>query len=134
MITSLMTIRVRYAETDRMQVAHHTRYFEWFECARTEMLREIGYSYKNVEEDGTLLPLVEANCKYIQPVFYDDVIKIQTSLNTLPRATMKLEYQIRRKQDDKLLAEAFTIHAFMKKNGQPMKPPTKFTDILKKNF
>ena len=129
-----MTLRVRYAETDQMQVAHHTRYFEWFECARTELLREIGYPYKTLEEEGTLLPLVEANCKYIQPVFYDDVIEIQTRLKNLPRSTLKLEYQIRRTQDPKILAEAFTIHAFMKRDGRPMKPPEKFTNILRENI
>jgi len=134
MITSTTKIRVRYAETDRMQFAHHTRYFEWFECARTELLREIGYSYKSVEDDGTFLPLVEANCKYIQPALYDDILEIHTSLKNLPRSTLKLDYQIIRSEDQILLAEAFTIHAMTNKNGRPIKPPIKFLNFIKENI
>lgn len=129
-IVNKTNVRVRYAETDKMQFAHHSRYFEWFECARTELLREIGYSYKSVEDDGTLLPLVEAQCRYIAPAHYDDVLEINTRLANLPRATLRLDYEIIRISDGLLIARGYTVHAFVNNRGRPTKPPKKFIQKL----
>ncbi len=76
MIISTIRFRVRYAETDRMQYAHHSRYFEWFECGRTEMMRELDYPYLQMEEDGVLLPIVELGCRYRLPAKYDDLLRL----------------------------------------------------------
>ena len=89
MIATKMLIRVRYAETDKMQVAHHARYFEWYECARTELMREIGYPYDALEKEGSMLPLIETNCRFIQPALYDDVLEITTILAGLTRPAGK---------------------------------------------
>ncbi|MEE9170079.1 MAG: thioesterase family protein [bacterium] len=134
MIAATMTIRVRYAETDKMQVAHHSKYLEWYECARTEMMREIGYPYKALEQDGVMLPLIETNCRYIQPAVYDDLLEITAILAGLPRSTIKIDYLLKRSSDQALLAEAYTIHAFVNKGGQAVRPPKKFMNILRTNF
>ena len=72
------TLRVRYAETDQMAVVYHSNYIIWFEVGRTEMLRQLGLSYREMEEDGMVLPVVEVKCRYKHPARYDDEITIRT--------------------------------------------------------
>jgi len=134
MITSVIHLRVRYAETDRMQFAHHSRYFEWFECGRTELMRQMGYTYRQMEEEGVLLPLVEAGCRYHKPALYDDLLRLETCLREMPRARMRLDYKLVREEENLLLAEGFTVHAFIKRDGRPVKPPEKFLHILRRHW
>lgn len=134
MISTTFETRVRYAETDQMRVAHHSRYFEWFECGRTEMMRQLGYPYRQLELDGYMLPIIEVGCRYIQPATYDDRIQIITEMKQMPRIRIKLEYKILRLPDRSLLGEGFTIHAFMNREGKPVKPNRKFLELMKPYF
>jgi len=130
MVTSNIELRVRYAETDQMGVVHHSRYFEWFECGRTELMRQLGYSYLTMEEDGVLLPIVEASCKYLRPAKYDDLIQIKTELKEKPRPRIQLFYKVFRLPKDEFLAEGFTTHVFLNQSGKPIRPIRKFLDVL----
>jgi acyl-CoA thioester hydrolase len=111
--------RVRFADTDQMGVAYHGRYLEWFEGARTEMLRDHGLPYKELEARGFSLPVIEVNCRYYQPVRYDDLVVIRTRLSELNRLKMKLEYRLFVQDDPALRAEAMTWHCFLNGNGRP---------------
>jgi acyl-CoA thioester hydrolase len=86
------TIRVRYADTDQMGVVYHARYFEWFEAARTEMLRSMGMPYEHMEKEGIFLPVIEAWCRYREPVRYDELVIIRTVLQDVSRLKIKLCY------------------------------------------
>ena len=134
MIRSVIHFRVRYAETDRMKFAHHSRYLEWFECGRAEMMRELGYPYRQMEDDGVLLPLVEMGCRFKRAAHYDDLLRLETFLHQLPRARLRLDYRVYREEDNELLAEGFTVHAFINWEGRALKPPKKFMDIIRPYF
>ena len=78
------TLRVRYAETDQMGVVYHSNFFPWFESARAESIRELGYTYADMERMGIIMPVVDVHCRYLRPARYDDLIRIKTTLKELP--------------------------------------------------
>ena len=84
MFTSEYKIRVRYAETDQMDVVYHGNYAQYFECARAEGIRELGFTYKQMEALGVMMPIIELQCKFIRPAHYDDLLTIKTILKELP--------------------------------------------------
>ena len=123
------TIRVRYAETDQMRVAYHSRYLEWFEVARTDLLRRLGFPYRHLEEQGWLLPVVEAHVRFLKPALYDDLLTILCALAQPPGSTIVLGYDVQR--DGECLAHGRTIHAFVRPNGTPTRPPRDLLDALR---
>ncbi len=116
-------VRVRYAETDAMGVAHHTAYLVWFEAGRTEYTRAAGLPYRAVEEAGTRLVVVEAHCRYHRPARYDDVVVVQTRVGDLGRATVTFRYEVRRRDDGALLADGYTVHAATDTRGRVRRIP-----------
>lgn len=84
MFVTETTLRVRYAETDQMGVVYHSNYFPWFESARTESIRELGYTYADMEKMGIIMPVIDVHCRYLRPARYDDLIRIKTTLKELP--------------------------------------------------
>ncbi len=84
MFTAETKVRVRYAETDQMGVVYHSNYFQYFEVARAEAIRELGYTYANMEKEGIIMPVVEVNARYLRPAFYDQLLTIKTILKELP--------------------------------------------------
>jgi acyl-CoA thioester hydrolase len=84
MFTSETQIRVRYAETDQMGVVYHSNYFPWFESARAEAIRSLGYTYAELEKTGVIMPIVDVHCRYLRPALYDDLLTIKTTLKELP--------------------------------------------------
>jgi len=114
-------MRVRYADTDQMGVVYHGRYLEWFEAARTEMLRDAGLPYKELEAGGYALPVIEVLCRYQRPVHYDDCVVIHTRLAEVNRLKLKLEYRLFVQEDPALRIEAMTVHCFVNPNGQPVR-------------
>ena len=94
-LTSEHRIRVRYCETDRMGVAHHGSYVDWFEDARTEWLRERGMSYREMEDSGALLQIVDVRVRYHKSVTYDDEVVILTTLTERKRVSITLDYELR---------------------------------------
>lgn len=124
--------RVIYADTDTMGVVYHANYLKWFEIGRTEMFRSHGLAYKVIEDKGFAMPVSEAYCKYISPAVYDDVITIETSVDTGMRAGMKFDYRIFRAADGENLVRGFTKHAFVNERGRIVRPPDFIKSILKK--
>ena len=126
-----MELRVRYAETDQMRVAHHASYLVWFEAARTEFIRARGRSYADVEKAGWLLMVVEAQCRYRRPARYDDVLVIRTRLRTLGRATLSFGYQVARRADGEVLADGYTVHAVVDRTGRARRVPEEIAGALR---
>lgn len=124
MIHTVSNFRVRYAETDRMDVVHHSNYLVWFEAARIEMLDLIGLPYKQVEAEGFFIPVLGATLEYKKPAFFDDRIEVHLFMREKPRARFHFDYEVRR--DDTLLATGQTTHGFMDQNGKGIRPPEAF--------
>ena len=108
-------VRVRYAETDQMGVVYYANYLVWFEIGRVEVLRTMGFSYRQLEQEhGCILPVIEATCRYRAPARYDDEILIETRPALLRGPVLKFAYRILRKEQDgaepTLLAEGETVH------------------------
>ncbi|MGK9477442.1 acyl-CoA thioesterase [Melioribacter sp. OK-6-Me] len=135
MISFTTEIRVRYADTDKMQFVYNGKYLEYFEVGRTELLRSTGLSYSEVEENGYQLPLIEAKVQYISPARYDDILQITASLNELNSPRVHIEYEIKRKEDGTLIAKGYTTHVFIKTDTKKaVRPPKIYVDALKKYF
>jgi acyl-CoA thioester hydrolase len=104
-------VRVRYAETDQMGIAHHANYLIWFEAGRSDLCRARGFSYKQMEdEDDAFLVVAESYCRYKQPAHYDDDLVIRTKIGELRSRSIRFVYEVVRKADDELLAEGETLH------------------------
>ena len=123
MPTSSCQVRVRYAETDNMGVAYYANYFVWFEVGRCELLRSLGGSYRDLEANGVLLPVVEAHCDYRAPARYDDDLDVATTGSLRSRARVAFRYEIRRRADQALLAIGQTVHAATDASGRPRRLP-----------
>lgn len=132
MITSRAQVTVRYAETDMMGVVYHGNYLPWFEIGRTTLLREMGLSYRKLEDEGFRLPVLEVGAKYFRPAVYDDTVTIVTTLSERPLLRIRLEYEVRR--GDELLATGFTVHAFIDRQGRPVRPPASAVAVFRNAF
>ena len=134
MLTHKTTCRVRYADTDKMGFVYHANYFRWFEVGRSEMFRSMGIPYKSIESKGIFLPLSEIHCKFNAPSQYDDILLIETSLDSHYRAGMKFDYQIFSENGDKLLASGYTKHACVDSGGRVVRPPKFLMDSITENL
>ena len=119
-------VRVRYAETDQMGVVYHANHFIWFEVGRVELLRQLGFSYKDMEQqDNCFIAVVDARCRYKAPALYDDEILVRTWLKNIRESVIHFGYELRRVADGSLLAEGETTHivadAQMRKTVLPEK-------------
>jgi acyl-CoA thioester hydrolase len=124
-----ITVRARYADVDKMGVVYHGRYFEWFETARTEMLRDKGFVYARFEdEDGFLLPVIEAQCRYLKPVRYDDVVRVNCVLTEATRLRLRLDYRV--ESEGGIRAEGMTRHCFTNREGVPSRINQKWTTFF----
>jgi len=123
--------RVIYADTDKMGFGYHANYFRWFETARAEMFRHIGLPYKEIEARGFFLPVSEMHCKFLYPVQYDDLLMIETSLDSSIRGGIKFDYTAFDENGSRPLARGYTRHAFMDKAGKVVRPPGFFTEIIR---
>jgi len=114
-------IRVRYGETDQMGIVYHANYFTWFEVGRSEFFNSLGYTYKKLEEEGIILPVIDVNCQYIQPAKYFDEVIIRTYIESLKGVRITFKYEVIRREDKVLLATGKTNHAFVDKSLKPVK-------------
>ena len=115
--------RVTYAETDAMGIVYYAHYLRWFEMGRTEYMRHIGISYKEMEAQGIYLPVAEVFCKYLDSAKYDDLLIIETRVDFIKRASIQFLYSIRRQEDKKELVQGRTLHAFVDGQGKIVKIP-----------
>ncbi len=121
MIRSRVQVTVRYAETDMMGIVYHANYLPWFEVGRTTLLKEIGVPYRKLEEEGFRLPVLEVAAKYLRPALYDDTLEVVTTLAERPLLRIRLEYEVQRAGE--LLATGASVHAFVDREGKPVRPP-----------
>lgn len=135
MIIHKTPIRVRYADTDKMEFVYNGKYLEYFEVGRTELLRHFGLPYSSLEAEGYQLPLIEAGLKFIEPGRYDDILEIEASVKTLKSAKIHIDYNIYRQSTGKIITTGFTEHMFINKDSKkPVKPPKLYTETLSKHF
>jgi len=135
MLSNKTDIRVRYADTDKMQFVYNGKYLEYFEVGRTELLRNIGLPYSEIENSGYQLPLLETGIQYKKPAYYDDVLEIEASLAELYTAKVHIEYVIRKKVDGEIITTGFTDHIFInEKTKKPTRPPKIYINALKQYF
>ena len=116
-------IRAIYADTDAMGIVYHTNYIRWFEVGRTELFRDMGILYTEVEAAGFNLPLTQVYCHYLLPTHYDDLIFVETEIAYLRRASMKFTYLIWDEKREKLLTDGYTIHACTDRAGKIIRIP-----------
>ena len=128
---STSRIRVRYAETDGMGVVYYGNYLTWFEVGRTDLLRQLGRSYREIEESERIhLPVVEAHCRYHKPARYDDLVDILTRASRPTRASLQFDYELSRAEDGVLLASGSTLHVAVDRQGKPCRLPRELRGLF----
>lgn len=113
-------LRPRYAETDQMGVIYHANYLVWMEMGRTELCKQRGFNYKDMEKDGILLAVVEVNCRYLFPARYDDHIAVVTTIGQANKRFVRFDYEIRNADTGRQLTSGFTRHVFCNPEMQPI--------------
>jgi acyl-CoA thioester hydrolase len=131
MYSNSVQIRVRYAETDKMGFVYHGNYAQYFEVGRVEGLRSLGLSYKKMEEDGILLPVLEFQMKFIKPAFYDDLLNIKTTLKEVNGARVYFEYEIVNELNELISIASTTLVFVSSQNFKPCPAPEWFMEKLK---
>jgi acyl-CoA thioester hydrolase len=120
---STARLRVRYAETDQMGVVYYANYLVWFEVARCEWLRATGYTYRQLELAGTVLPVVEAHCEYRRPLRYDEEVEVRTRATLLSHVRLRFDYDVATVGAPEPAATGWTVHAGVGVAGKPMRLP-----------
>jgi len=128
---SEVTIRVRYAETDQMGVVYHANYFVWLEVGRVEFLRELGFSYREMEQnDGCCIAVVDARCRYKAPARYDDEVLVRTYMKNVRESLVHFGYELVRVSDGVLLAEGETTHIVVDQQMKVRTIPEKYMKVF----
>lgn len=134
MISYKTKIRVRFCETDKMQFLHHAKYIEFFEVARTEMLRYYGLPYKTIEDNGIEMPVMEISIKYKNAAFYDELLTVEACVSELNSPKVHIDYKVF-KENGLLAAEGYSDLAFMKSSTKKLcRPPEFYISSLRKYF
>jgi acyl-CoA thioester hydrolase len=122
-------LTARYSETDQMGVIHHSTYINWFEVGRTNCIRDFGVSYREIEENGFLLPVVEVNLFYKVPAKYEDVVQIVTTVSKYNGLRLNFHYQVKRKRDGLLLVKGETKHCWTTPDMKPVSLKKHWPDL-----
>jgi len=130
MPASVCTLRVRYAETDKMGVVYYANYLVWFEVGRADLLRSLGWTYREMELDGVSMPVIEAHCDYHRPARYDDEIEVRTEGRLVSPVRMEFQYTVIRKQDAVRSATGRTVHAALDPSGKPCRLPARVREAF----
>jgi acyl-CoA thioester hydrolase len=128
--SSTSLVRVRYAETDKMGVVYYANYFVWFEVGRTDLLRTLGWSYREMELEGVSLPVVDAHCEYLRPARYDDEIEIRTTGRLLSGVRLEFTYEVRVPAQATVAATGRTTHASVDPTGRPCRLPERVREAF----
>jgi len=120
-------LRVRYAETDQMGVVYHSNYIVWFEVGRVEMLRQLGFTYRDMEkQDDTHIAVADVRCRFKSPARYDDLITIRTRLLNVRQSLLHFAYEVVRSKDGKALAEGESVHIVVNSQFKRIHLPKKY--------
>ncbi|MFC1785377.1 acyl-CoA thioesterase [Candidatus Neomarinimicrobiota bacterium] len=122
--------RVYYRDVDQMGIVYYTRYLEYFEAARTELLRSVGLDVITIEQMGYFIPVISCHSDYKKPAKFDDELSIITKIDELPRSSMKIDYEVYNLEKN-LLVTGYTIHSFINSNGNAVRPPKVFIEKLR---
>lgn len=123
--------RVLYADTDRMGITYYANYFKWFEAARTEYFRTLGFPYTECEKKGVYLPVAESHANYLAPTTYDDDVTVRTSVAEMGNSTLRFEYQVMNAKTEQRIATGYTVHVFVDKSMKPCRVPAAVKDVVK---
>jgi acyl-CoA thioester hydrolase len=133
-LKDVIQLRVRYSETDQMGTFYNSRALEWFECGRTELMRnQLGMSYAALEEKGVFLPLVEAHLKFQGGARYDDLLRITSTVELQGRAKLRFDVEITRNETGRPVVRGYTVHAFTDTQGKAIRPPEWFVTLMGKS-
>jgi len=113
-----------------MGVVYYGNYLTWFEVGRTDLLRQLGSSYREIEGDRVFLPVIEARCRYHHPARYDDVVEIRTRASRPSRAKLRFDYELSRAADNVAIASGSTLHVATNESGKPCRLPIKLTELF----
>ena len=127
---NVMHLRVRYSETDQMGTFYNSRALEWFECGRTELLRQLGIAYAQMEQRGVMLPLVEAHVEYLGRARYDDDLVQATTAAMSGKARVRFDLRIDRADGGGAVVQGYTVHAVTDTAGKPIRPPQWFVEAI----
>lgn len=127
-----VNLRVRYAETDKMGYCYYGNYATYFEVARVEALRDLGFPYKELEDQGVLLPVVEYSIKYLKPAFYDEMLTVVVKIEEIPSVKIKFTYETFNSKDEKLNFGNTVLVFLDQKSGKPQKSPEELINKLRK--
>jgi acyl-CoA thioester hydrolase len=131
-ITNRTRYRVRYADTDQMGVVYYGNYGRLFEIGRTEMIREMGMPYRELEQSGVSMPVYSVNSRYLNKITYDELITIETTVNEMPAARMTFQHRIYN-QEGKLAHEATVVLVFLdSRSNRPVRAPRKLIELLER--
>lgn len=134
MITRDVKIRVRYYETDCMGIVHHSNYVRFYEVARTEMLREFGTTYQEMEQRGIMLPVLDVQSRYLSPAYDDDMLTVRVTLAEMPKVRLRFDYEIFRENGDRINTGSVSL-AFMRSDSRKAcRAPQWFLDLLAPYF
>jgi len=134
MFTTDIQLRVRYAETDQMGYVYYGNYATYFEVARVEAMRSFGISYKELEKEGVMMPVLEYKSKYIRPAKYDDLLTITISIKQMPTTRILFEYEVKNEAGTLLNVAETTLVFIDMKTGKPCVAPQNFQDLMAKYF
>jgi len=123
-------VRVRYAETDQMGIVYYANYLVWFEVGRTDWLREMGWSYRDMEADGISLPVIEARCTYHESARYDEELEVRTTSTLESPIRIQFLYEVVRAADGATLASGMTMHAALDRSGRPRRLPDRVRTLF----
>jgi len=124
-------LRVRYSETDQMGVVYYANFFVWFEIGRTDLCRQHGFAYRDMEEqEGLYIMVAETRCRYKAPAHYDEEILVRTRLRSVRKRVLVFSYEVYREDDNMLLAEGETVHVITDREGHPRILPDRYRELF----
>tara|TARA_B100001769_G_C21672778_1_gene373083 strand:- start:33 stop:437 length:405 start_codon:yes stop_codon:yes gene_type:complete len=134
MIKGDIKLRVRYSDTDQMGYVYYGRYASYYEVARVELFRNLGFSYKKLEEEGVGMPVIDMETKYLLPIKYDEEITIRTRIEKLPSSRIIFHYEILNQNNDLANTAKTTLTFINLLNKKPVRTPKELLDLIKNKF
>ena len=134
MFTAETQVRVRYAETDQMGYVYYGNYATYFEVARVETLRDLGFSYKKLEDQGIMMPVLESKIKYLKPAKYDELLTIRVKIPTFPQVRILFEYEVYNESGEKINIGETTLAFINMKTGRPCRMPDEMVSLFESYY
>ena len=127
-------VKVYYKDVDQMGIVYYSRYFEYFEEARTELLNSIGLDVTSIENQGIQLPVIESHCEYSKGAKFEQDLIIKTTILDIPKARLKIDYNVYKDHSNELLVKGYTVQAFMNQSGRAIRIPDLVLNTIQDNM